>query len=433
MAETRCSVTEAVISFYQSTDVTQIWVAFSGGLDSTVLLNALVEQKPAEVNLKALHIHHGLQPQADDWLVHCQQIAESLNVEFIGHKVRVDSTQNLEAAARQARYQAFQQILADGEIILTAHHLRDQAETFLLNLMRGAGLAGLGAMSSQRILTLNPEKQAWLARPLLTVDYQAMQNYAHQRALKWIEDPMNQQMDYRRNFIRHQVLPLFNQAWSKPELKIAQTAAHCSESDQLLIALAQIDLKAVDHGADCLNWQAMQTFEWHRQKNILRYWFNHYHQIRLSQTDLDWFKNECFNASPNAQPQRILAGKKVKRFKRFIFYLVESKQEINLLWSEGLDLNIISSALVPSLGKGIAQSWFDPKNTIEIRSLKPTDKVQRGALKKWFQQQAIPPWQRTQWPVIVINGQLAAIRDYRVFEPFKAKPEQMGANFVALN
>lgn len=433
MADANCTVTQAVLNFYQSTDATQIWVAFSGGLDSTVLLNALHEQKPASVNLNALHIHHGLQPQADDWLVHCQQIAQNLNVKFMGHKVRVDSTQNLEAAARQARYQAFQQILADGEIILTAHHLRDQAETFLLNLMRGAGLAGLGAMSSRRVLTLKHEKQAWLVRPLLSVHYQAMQNYAKQRSLNWIEDPMNQQMDYRRNFIRHQVLPLFNQAWSKPELKIAQTAHHCSESDQLLIALAQIDLKAVDHSAGYLNWQTMQSFEWHRQKNMLRYWFNHYHQVRLNQTDLDWFKNECFNASPNAQPQRILAGKKVQRFKCCIFYPVEKKQEINILWTQSVDLKLINSALELSLGKGIAQSWFDPKNTIEIRSLKPTDKVQRNSLKKWFQQQGIPPWRRSQWPVIVINGQLAAIRDYRVFEPFNAMPEQMGANFVALN
>ena len=197
--------------------------------------------------------------------------------------------------------------------------------------------------------------------------------------------------------------------------------------------MAQIDLQAIDQGSNYLDWQAIQSIDWPRQKNLLRYWFILSHHIGLTQSDLDWFRHECFAASSKANPQRILGGKVLKRFNKFIFYPVEKKQEFLFIWREDIDLTSINSMLQNSLGKGVAQHWFNQNNKIEIRCLKPTDSVNRASLKKWFQSHKIPPWEREVWPVMMINDQPAAIRDYRVFEPFSAKPNEMGVKFVALN
>lgn len=347
-----CQVISAIQDFYQSSHQQDLWVGFSGGLDSTVLLDALVRLKPNDVNLNAIHIHHGLQADADRWLVHCKQQAEDLQVNFIAKQVVIKLNQNLEAAARQARYQAFNELVGEQGVLLTAHHQRDQAETFILNLMRGAGLAGLAAMPTKRLLN-SKSKQAWLYRPLLNIGYSHLVDYAHQHGLSWVEDPMNQQLDFRRNYVRHQLLPLFDSTWSQAQQKISQAASHCFESNQLLEQLAQLDLKSIDHSASYLDWQALQNLDWARQKNSLRYWFHNHHSVRLTQTDLDWFKSECFSASSNANPQRIIAGKELRRFKRFVFYPVEKIEEINICWSGGIDLSRVGSTFQASLGKAL--------------------------------------------------------------------------------
>ena len=402
-------------------------------MDSTVLLHALSQAKPDHIHLKALHIHHGLQPQADQWLVDCQSLADQWQVTFVAKRVKLDPADNLEAAARKARYQVFGEWVGTSEAIVTAHHQRDQAETFLLNLMRGAGIAGLAGIPIKRPLETEASRQAWVVRPLLNLSYHDLLRYAKTHKLNWVEDPMNHQLHYRRNFIRHQLLPIFNQAWSTAECKIAQAAEHCAEADQLLMQLAQLDIQTIEHRSDRIDWVAIRQLDWVRQKNVLRYWFNFYHQCRLNQSDLDWFRNECFKAQSSASPQRIIAGKLVRRYLNFIYYPIESKQEFDIVWQKGTALESVGSALKFSQGEGIAQHWFEAPNRIQIRCLQPSDLIKRSSLKKWFQQHKIPPWQRTAWPVLIVNGELAAIRDYCVLPNFIAKQNETGVKFVALN
>lgn len=436
--QTSQSVTQAIEGFYQSLQTSKVWVAYSGGLDSHVLLDCLAELKPAHVELNAIHVHHGLQAQADDWVTHCWTICETLQVPLQVEYVAVDKTQNIESAARKARYQAFEKWLGANEIICTAHHQRDQAETLLLNLMRGAGLEGLSAMPERRTLnnqTDSANHQAWLVRPLLNTSYSAIQAYAKQRGLNWVEDPSNQHIEFRRNFIRHQVLPLLNQAWSNPQAKLAQASAHQAEAAELVQELAQNDLVIVEHDANRLNWRELQQLSWSRQKNALRYWFKHFQQISIDQASLDWLRCEVFNQNSNAQPKRMLKQAEIRRYQDWIYLLDEPaiKAPFNVLILQDSDWEAQGIKLVSTIGKGLAEHWLKSAHEVRLRSLREEDELNRDSLKKWFQSQKIPPWQRLNWPVVEINSKLAVIIGYRTLDEFKAKSDEKALKLVGLN
>jgi tRNA(Ile)-lysidine synthase len=207
-------------------------VGYSGGVDSTVLLHWLWRCAQASgTALRAVHVHHGLQPDADDWVLHCQQQCAALGIELAVHRVQVDNGAGLglEGAARQARRAAFAAELRDGETLALAQHQDDQAETFLLRALRGSGVDGLAAMSAHSRLGEHP-----LWRPLLAVPRSALLDYARQHALRWIEDPSNGDDHADRNFLRLQVLPLLRQRWPHAAAALAGSATHCRQTRELL-------------------------------------------------------------------------------------------------------------------------------------------------------------------------------------------------------
>jgi len=217
------------------------WVAYSGGLDSHVLLHALAavrEQLPAP--LVAVHVNHNLQSAAADWDAHCRAVCADLNIEYRSLSVdaRHANGESPEAAARAARYRAITELLPAGQVLLTAHHQDDQAETLLLQLLRGAGPKGLAAMPESSALG-----QGRLLRPLLAVSRAELQAYAEQQELRWIEDPSNAQLDYDRNYLRHNILPLLQQRWPATSAVLARGARHQADAAQLLYELAAIDLQ----------------------------------------------------------------------------------------------------------------------------------------------------------------------------------------------
>ncbi|MBE0493218.1 MAG: tRNA lysidine(34) synthetase TilS [Thiomicrospira sp.] len=436
--QTSQSVTQAVELFYQSLQTSKVWLAYSGGLDSHVLLQCLVELKPVQVELNAIHVHHGLQAEADDWVTHCQAVCNQLQVPLQVEYVAVDKSQNIESAARKARYQAFEKWLGANEVICTGHHQRDQAETLLLNLMRGAGLEGLSAMPQWRVLnnqTDSANHQAWLVRPLLNTSYDAIQTYAKQHQLRWVEDPTNQYVEFRRNFIRHQLLPLLDQAWSNPQAKLAQASRHQAEAAELLQELAQNDLALIEHDVARFNWRELQKLSWTRQKNLLRYWFKHFHQISIDQASLDWLRFDAFNENSNAQPKRKLKQTEIRRYQNWIYLLDDSaiKPPFNVLIQQDSDWEKHGIKLQPTVGQGLAEYWLKSDNEVRLRSLHEDDEINRDSLKKWFQTQKIPPWQRHNWPVVEINSKLAVIVGYRTLDGFQAKSDEKALNLVGLN
>lgn len=253
-------------------------IAYSGGLDSTVLLHLLADlaQQHPLPPLTALHIHHGLQAAADAWPAHCQSVCDALGVPLQVMRVQVQVGASLERAARDARYGAFERATADNELLLTGQHRDDQAETLLFRLLRGAGARGLAAMPESRPLGLGQ-----LLRPLLDVSRAELLRYADERGLSWIEDPSNLDQQFSRNYLRHAVLPQLTARWPRALASMARSAAHLSEAQGLLDELAQMDLAAADTASDfswlrlpSLELAPLQALSPARQRNALSHWLS---------------------------------------------------------------------------------------------------------------------------------------------------------------
>ncbi|MFK5736487.1 tRNA lysidine(34) synthetase TilS [Pseudomonas urmiensis] len=253
-------------------------VAFSGGLDSTVLLHLLADYASTHVTppLRAIHVHHGLQPAADGWPAHCQSICDSLAIELQVIHVQVAPGASLEQAARNARYKAFIDTLGPGDVLFTGQHRDDQAETLLFRLLRGAGLRGLAGMPASR-----PVGQGRLVRPLLNLSRRQLQAYAEHARLAWIEDPSNGDTTFARNYLRREVLPLLHQRWPQAEQNLARSAEHLSEALGLLDELARDDLAGAEQsastpwqGLDSLALDALRALSVTRQRNALQYWLS---------------------------------------------------------------------------------------------------------------------------------------------------------------
>ena len=218
----------------------QILVAFSGGLDSTVLLHQLVQWRTENpgVALRAIHVHHGLSANADAWVTHCENVCQQWQVPLVVERVQLaQEGLGIEAQARQARYQAFARTLLPGEVLVTAQHLDDQCETFLLALKRGSGPAGLSAMGE-----VSEFAGTRLIRPLLARTRGELEQWALAHGLRWIEDESNQDDSYDRNFLRLRVVPLLQQRWPHFAEATARSAALCAEQERLLDELLVDDL-----------------------------------------------------------------------------------------------------------------------------------------------------------------------------------------------
>lgn len=254
-----------------------IAVACSGGLDSMVLLDLAARWCGAHgVALFAFHVHHGLSPNADAWLAHVEQAAGALGAGFDQRRVVVPKSRSgIEAGARKLRYRALGEMCAahGATVLLSAHHLDDQAETVLLQLLRGAGPAGLSGMDAANAapaLLGNPELV--MARPLLDLGRAALEAYAAAAGLAWVEDESNGDLRYARNALRHAVMPALAQAFPGFQERFARSAAHAQSAQRLLAELAEQDLAAclADGAVDVARLRALSV---ERAHNMLRHWF----------------------------------------------------------------------------------------------------------------------------------------------------------------
>lgn len=257
----------------------RIWVAFSGGLDSTVLLHSLVQLKPSQ-SIGAVHVNHQLSPHAEDWQRHCVGLCAELGVALYTESVTVtEAGRGLEDAAREARYAVFSDCLAKGEVMLTGHHADDQMETLLLRLLRGSGPRGLAAMAHKRALG-----RGFLVRPLLAVRRLELEDYARRHQLSWIDDESNLELRFDRNYLRHQVLPALQERWPEGHKRWQQSVELCAESETLLAELADQDLDAArqrpEWGGASLELGVLQALSRPRRHNMLRHW------LRVSQLHL---------------------------------------------------------------------------------------------------------------------------------------------------
>ena len=399
-------------------------IAFSGGLDSTVLLHLLVhlaktESLPA---LSAIHVHHGLQAVADAWPEHCRSVCDALGVPLHVVHVQVQSGASLERAAREARYAAFNQITQANEILLTAQHRDDQAETLLFRLLRGAGVRGLSGMPRQRVLG-----KGHLLRPLLDVTRAELEAYASENHLSWIEDPSNQYRQYSRNYLRHQVFPVLSERWPQAMATMARSAAHLSEAQGLLDDLAQIDLSQAITPSDfdwlglpSLELVALEKLSAARQRNALSHWLEP--RTRLPDSDHWSGWDNLRDAAHDARPIWRLADGELHRAGG------------RLWWLSGIWLRPVPDAgnwPDPALplalpGNGVLTLTGQlPDGPLQIRYREGGEIMElphRGHrdLKRLFNERGVPQFVRGILPLLFKGTQLLAVANLQGLEGGKA-------------
>jgi tRNA(Ile)-lysidine synthase len=277
----------------------RILVALSGGVDSTALLGALAAKRPKSRRLRAVHVNHGLHPNSPRWSAHCSEFARAVGVplEVLSANVSRLGGVSLEAAARDARYALLGQALEPGEFLLTGHHEDDQLETVLLQLFRGAGVAGLAAMPE-----ISRFAAGWLARPLLTVSRQDLEEWVRKAGLKWVEDDTNADETLDRNYLRRRVLPLIRERWKGVGSAVARSARHAAEGQRLLDMLARADVERASSGPD-LFVPALRALPPDRRRNALRFWIAQSGARVPDSRRLEELAGPLIDARPDANPR----------------------------------------------------------------------------------------------------------------------------------
>lgn len=277
-------------------------VAFSGGVDSSVLLAALALHAAAgtapPIRVRAVHVNHGIHPNAPKWAAHCRALGKRLAVEVRVLTTRVARAPgvSLEAAARDARYALLAGELEPGDCLLTGHHEDDQVETVLLQLFRGAGLAGLAAMPA-----IAPFAAGSLARPLLSRARAELEGWARSQGLSWIDDDTNADESLDRNYLRRQVLPRVRERWQGVGSAVSRSARHAAEGQRLLDTLARADVERASSGA-ALFVPSLRALSPDRRRNALRFWIMQRGARAPDTTRLDELAGPLIEARPDANP-----------------------------------------------------------------------------------------------------------------------------------
>lgn len=388
-------------------------IAFSGGLDSTVLLHLLVQLGKTQSlpPLHALHVHHGLQTVADGWPAHCQSVCDALGVPLTVVGVQVLPGASLERAAREARYGAFVEALQPGEVLLTAQHRDDQAETLLFRLLRGAGVRGLSAMPVQRPLGLGH-----LVRPLLGIARSELEAYAAEHQLSWIEDPSNRDLHFSRNYLRQQVFPALTQRWPQAVTTIARSAAHLREAQGLLEELAQIDLAqaATAHsfdwlGVPSLDLSVLATLSAARQRNALSHWLAPFTNLPDSDHWSGW--TDLREAAVDARPVWRLAEGELHRASGRVWWLSGTwlgPAPTPLAWPDPL-----SPLRLPGNGR-LTLNAAVPVGVLSVRyrqggEVMPVPGRGHRDLKRLLNERGVPLFARGRLPLLYCNEQLIAV------------------------
>ncbi|EDN68798.1 cell cycle protein MesJ [Beggiatoa sp. PS] len=411
MVNTLLSHLRKILHAYPATQC--FWVAYSGGLDSRVLLHALAQLRHNNTyfQLRAIHIHHGLHPKADQWATHCQQVCEALTIacEVIRVKVGTGPRESLEANARTARYDAIAQVIAPDDVVFTAQHADDQAETVLLQLLRGAGVAGLAAMPQVSRLA-----QGWLVRPLLGYTRTQLHDYALKAHIHWIEDSSNSDTRFARNFLRHEIMPLLQQRWPSVSHVLSRVAHHQAQANELVQTLAQQDLTICQGPTqEQLDLLALSHLSLVRQRNVLRFWLKQQGLPLPSTVQLAHILNDMLTAKADRQPVVHWPGAEVRRYRHHLFAMPNlpsvPKPSHFMTWklAEPFALPLGKLQVDKIQGQGLAL----PVGTeLQVRFRQGGETFHwhghQRVVKKLLQTSQLPPWQRNFIPMIYLKNKL---------------------------
>lgn len=401
-------------------------LALSGGLDSTTLLDALARSSPARARgLRAIHVDHGLQAQSGDWARHCASLCAELDVPF--ESVRVSVAGTSEGAARDARYDAIAGAMCDGEIVVTAQHADDQAETLLLRLLRGSGVEGIAAMRPLRAFA-----RGWLARPWLELPRSTLERQARARALRWVDDPSNARDDADRNYLRLAVLPAMRERWPDAATLLARSAAHAAGAAQCVDERVALELASVQ-GVDpaTLAFERLATLAPMLRGAVLRAW------LAANGCDAPLravreIESAVLAAREDAEPCLRIGAFAVRRY-RELLYVDRWREPLpggwRVAWNGATPLELPHGngtlRLAPALPLALDVRARAGGERIRVAANRPSQSVRTS-----LQSLGVPPWLRAAAPCTWLDGELAAVGDWLVSAAFSRRLADAGSRLV---
>ncbi len=411
-----------------------ILLGLSGGVDSVVLLHLLHGFAPRySWKLAALHVHHGISQYADDWAKFCADSCARLEIPFCVRKIDIAPlrAQGVEAAARQLRYAAFAEHPCD--YVVLAHHRDDQVETLLLQLLRGAGVKGAGAMPE---ISADSTKHK-IVRPLLHYTREEVVEYARAHELQWIEDESNADEGYPRNFLRHRLLPLLSEKFPAYRTTLSRSAEHFAEAGELLDDLAGMDgAHAISGGT--LSVAALQGLSVARAKNLLRYFLHQMKAPMPQAVRLDEMLHQLLAARGDADVRIDFGGWQIRRFRKRAYALrmqAEFDPDFVLRWQGEPQLGwpAMDTAVnfLQSTGQGVNLAKLERSPvTLKLRrggeTLRPGSKSATRRLKNLFQEHGIPPWQRDRLPLLYCGEDLVCVPGIAIAAEYLCKEGEAG-------
>lgn len=405
-------------------DMPPVAVAYSGGLDSTVLL--MLSSRIAEKKgfpLLAFHIHHGLNSEADAWLDHCRKTCAERNIGFDSRRVVVDrqSGQGLESEARRQRYIALNALCREHgvQLLLTAHHQDDQVETVLMQLMRGTGIAGMAGMAPVAKIPESSSENRYLGRPLLSISRERLARWAEAEGLTHIEDDSNDDVRYTRNAIRHELVPVLSRIFPGFGKRLEQTAQHMRSALDILNHTGMQDLQACVTDTGALDLAKASAFDVGRMDNLLRCWLM---ENGLKIPSVAWFdqmKSQIFHARQDAAIELPLDGKIIRRYRTEVIVGMHAegkgarKETIDTRWNgeRFLVLAPWHGRLVFESGDGGIDPIWLKKQMLQVRpysgnAMLKLPKRPTRKLKLLCQEAGIAPWKRMEMPLVYIGDTL---------------------------
>jgi tRNA(Ile)-lysidine synthase len=422
----------------------QILIGLSGGVDSVVLLHLLTTLAPRfEWRLSALHVHHGISPNADAWVEFCNALCGRYGIPLQVERVDIGPLRDahgIEAAARKLRHGAFRKISCD--FVALAHHADDQAETLLLQLLRGAGIKGvasmpvLGKVEGPLYAPATAHAPVTL-RPLIDVPRRTLLEYAEQHALQWVEDESNADDSYPRNFLRHRLLPLLEQRFPAYRDTLTRSAQHFAEAGELLDELAQQDAQGLMMDA-ALDISRLRVLSHSRAKNLLRYFLHRQHAPMPHAAQLDDMLRQLCDARGDAAVCIEFGDWQVRRYQDKAYVLRALSQVdrgLVLPWRGEAELHwpALDGAVTfrHMQGQGINVTMLQRAPvTLRLRSggesLRPHITAATRSLKNLLQEHHVPPWQRERLPLLYCGDDLVSVIGVSIAAEYQARPNEEG-------
>ena len=432
-----------VVRFVQDKDARRLLVALSGGVDSVSLLHKLCKLRTRyDLYIVALHVDHQIHPESEQWMRHCQSQCDEFKVSLKTVKLNIqDSGHGQEAAARQARYDWFHSQIGPTDVLVIAHHMRDQVETVLLRLFRGSGLLGLGAIHEMRRFGLG-----WMARPLLRVSKEEIIAYARENDLRYMDDPSNLDIHIDRNFVRHEVLPLIRSRWSGVDQTISRSSDHLKTVQSSIDKSAQVDLEVFlclsrptllgDYG--CVKITDLISLDQTRVVEVLRYWVRCEGLALPNTGKMNELMRQVFGNNTRGRGGIRWQEGEFRVYRNFLYLLPVQPKLCNPAtrhW-QGLDavcINEVGVALSVRHRRGSGIKLLSTKNsqfTLDwqhnVRVFHPSGSGHKRTIKNLFQEKGIPPWERRRLPYVYLDDDLVCIPGLAVEKAYAASGTEIG-------